>query len=246
VHLKTTFHAVVDGTSGDTYLEPVNAQFLNSSLVARGSIEGQEGVKGKTISLQVTMDKARIEDLLRLVMKGNKPPVLTGAVQLKTKFDIPPGKDDVIDKIRLDGNLKIANARFSDNAIQDKVDTLSRKGSGRPGDEQIDNVASNLSSHLVLKDTMATLPDLTFSVPGARVDLQGTYDLDEELIDFDGHLRLDAKISQTMTGFKSILLKVVDPLFKRDGAGAVLPIRITGTRSDPSFKLDVKKALKRK
>src|SRR4051812_35288843 len=74
-------------------------------------------------------------------------------------------------------------------------------------DEKIDNVASNLSSHLILKDTMATLPDLTFSVPGAMVDIHGTYDLDEEMIDFEGHLRLDATVSQTFTGFKSFLLK---------------------------------------
>jgi hypothetical protein len=246
VHLKTKFTAVVDGTSGDTYLEPVEAQFLNSTLIARGSVTGQEGVHGKTISLQVTMEKARMEDLLHLVMKGNKPPILTGAVQLTTKFDIPPGEDDVIDKIRLNGNLKIANARFSDDTIQDKVDTLSKKGSGRPKDQEIDNVASNLTGHFTLKDTVANLSELTFSVPGAMVELHGTYDLDDESLDFEGHLRLDAKVSQTMTGFKSFLLKVVDPLFKRDGAGAVIPIRISGTRSEPSFKMDVKKALKRK
>src|SRR5581483_9143871 len=38
VHLKTDFHAVVDGTNGDTLLEPVNATFLNSSVLARGGV----------------------------------------------------------------------------------------------------------------------------------------------------------------------------------------------------------------
>jgi hypothetical protein len=38
----------------------------------------------------------------------------------------------------------------------------------------------------------------------------------------------------------------VDPLFRKRGAGAVLPIRISGTRKDPKFGLDVAKALKRK
>ena len=32
-------------------------------------------------------------------------------------------------------------------------------------------------------------------------------------------------------GVKGTLLKVVDPLFRRDGAGAVLPIRIRSGRS---------------
>jgi hypothetical protein len=41
------------------------------------------------------------------------------------------------------------------------------------------------------------------------------------------------------TGWKSLLLKAVDPFFKKDGAGAVLPIKITGTKSDPHFGLNL-------
>ncbi|HEY1424784.1 MAG TPA: hypothetical protein VGF20_15120, partial [Candidatus Acidoferrum sp.] len=40
---------------------------------------------------------------------------------------------------------------------------------------------------------------------------------------------------QTMTGVKSVLVKPLDPLFKKDGAGTVIPIRITGTRDEPVF-----------
>src|ERR1035438_9121035 len=38
VPLHTDFHATVDGTTGDTYLEPVKARILNTSLVANGSV----------------------------------------------------------------------------------------------------------------------------------------------------------------------------------------------------------------
>jgi hypothetical protein len=44
---------------------------------------------------------------------------------------------------------------------------------------------------------------------------------------------------------KRIFLKPIDPLFRRDGAGAVLPIKIGGTRGDPSFKLDIGRVLTR-
>jgi hypothetical protein len=47
------------------------------------------------------------------------------------------------------------------------------------------------------------------------------------------------------TGIKHVLLKPVDPLFRRDGSGTVLPIRIGGTRGTPSFKLELGQALKR-
>ena len=43
VPLHTEFHAIVDGTDGDTYLEPVKAHFLHSSFTA----ERQGGTSGK-------------------------------------------------------------------------------------------------------------------------------------------------------------------------------------------------------
>src|SRR5204863_250845 len=66
VPLSTEFHAIVDGTSGDTYLEPVKATILHSSLVARGSVLRVKESKGHRIVLDVAVDHARIEDLLEL------------------------------------------------------------------------------------------------------------------------------------------------------------------------------------
>jgi len=86
---------------------------------------------------------------------------------------------------------------------------------------------------------------LSFDVPGAAVQVSGKYGLADEALDFDGTLALQAKLSQTTTGFKSTLLKLFDPLFSRKGSGAVVPFEITGTRANPSFKLDVKRALAR-
>ena len=89
------------------------------------------------------------------------------------------------------------------------------------------------------------LPGLRFSVQGARVDLDGRYSLRDQGLNFAGALRLDAPVSQTVTGFKSILLKPIDPLFRRNGAGTHLPIRISGTVSQPSFGVDAKKVFSR-
>ena len=49
---------------------------------------------------------------------------------------------------------------------------------------------------------------------------------------------MQAKISQTVTGAKSILLKAVDPFFRKNGQTEV-PIKITGQREHPSFGLDL-------
>ena len=57
---------------------------------------------------------------------------------------------------------------------------------------------------------------------------------------------LDARVSQTITGWKSWLLTLADPLFGRKGGGSAVPIRISGTRDAPHVGLDVKRALRRK
>jgi hypothetical protein len=61
---------------------------------------------------------------------------------------------------------------------------------------------------------------------------------------FDGTLRMKATLSEAAGGgVKSFFLKAVDPFFRKRNAGAVLPIKVRGTRSDPKFGLDVVKAL---
>jgi hypothetical protein len=72
-------------------------------------------------------------------------------------------------------------------------------------------------------------------VPGAKIALSGVYNLNGETLDFHGTARLDAHVSQMVTGWKSILLKPVDPFFAKHGAGTELPVAITGTRANPQI-----------
>ena len=67
--------------------------------------------------------------------------------------------------------------------------------------------------------------------------LTGRYSLDGKEFDFRGKARLEAKLSQTVTGWKSLVLKPVDPLFHKHGAGTEVAVKITGTQSEPHFGL---------
>ena len=158
---------------------------------------------------------------------------------VRTKIVIPPGHRDVVDKLILarvrclECSLKVS--------IQDKVETLSR-GQGETDDNESDgDVASNLKGSFQLKDGVMEFSEISFGVPGALIQLHGTYGLRSEEIDFHGTARMEAKLSEMTTGFKSFLLKAVDPFFKKGKAGAVIPIKITGTRKQPAFGLDLLK-----
>jgi hypothetical protein len=237
VALNTTFSATVDGTNGDTILHPVQAHFLNSFIIANGEVVKTPGAKGRNITLDATVDKGRIEDMLWLAVKSD-PPIMTGTLKLRTKLDLPPSDADIIDRLRLKGEFGVGGARFSSPDVSGKIQTLSRKAQGQPEDQDAGSSVSALKGNFVLDNGTIAFRGLTFSVTGARVALDGGYNLEKEALDFHGKLRMDAKLSQTMTGYKSFLLKPFDPFFRKHGATEV-PIKVTGTRDHPTFGLDL-------
>ena len=82
-------------------------------------------------------------------------------------------------------------------------------------------------------------------MPGAEVRLEGTYGLVSQRIDFRGELRLEAKVSEMTSGWKSFFLKIVDPLFQTKDAGSVIPIKIGGTPDAPSLGVEVGRVFSR-
>jgi hypothetical protein len=235
-HLTAQYQAVIDGTDGNTYLQPVTGQFGHTSLTAQGSVEAQPGVQGKTVSLDVVVQQGRIEDMLLLAMKGQ--PIMTGSVHFHAQLVVPPGDIDVTQKVMLNGAMTMDSATFSKLDVQEKVNELSHRGEGKPEESNDENsVASDLKGQFKVNKGVITLNGFSFTVPGVSVDLNGTYGLLNREMDFRGSARLIAKISQTTTGWKSFLLKAVDPIFKRKNVGAEIPLRITGTPDKPSFGL---------
>jgi hypothetical protein len=241
VHLTTQFHAIVDGTNGNTYLRPVKAHFLKSDIVTNGQVAGEKGKKGKSIALDVDMQKAYVQDVLALAAKG--APMLTGAIALKAKLLLPPGKERVLQKMQLGGRFDLSDAQFTQDKIKNAVDDLSRRGQGKPKDTSIANVASEFRGDFNLRNGTITFGTLQFVTQGAAAQVKGSYGISSGDINFVGDVRLDAKVSQTMTGAKHVLLAPFDPLFNKHGAGTYLPVQVGGTREKPDIKLQWKKLL---
>ncbi|HUL35679.1 MAG TPA: AsmA-like C-terminal region-containing protein [Candidatus Eisenbacteria bacterium] len=238
VPLHTEFSATVDGTNGDTQLHPVSAVLVRSLIIAEGSVERVPGASGHLISIEATVPNGRIQDFLELATRSEKP-ILTGPVKIKAKLVIPPGKEHALDKISLDGHFGVEDGSWSNPAMREKIESLSRHALGKPEQEDAGSAITDIRGDFTIRKGVLHFSRLTFHVEGAAVDLAGTYAMRQGTLDLTGHLTLQAKLSQTVTGTKSLLLKVFDPFFEKKGAGAVLPIHISGTREKPVFGVSV-------
>ena len=241
--LKTRYQAVVDGTKGDVELTAVDIQLGRSVLHARGVVEGTKGIKGKRVTLNVTSDAVDLADLLTFVT-STTPPAARGTLVLDTAFDLPRGDGDVLDRLELAGSFRAEQLAFTSADTQNKIDSLSRSGQGRPNDASISDVASRVRSVFVLANGILTFKSLAFDVRGASIRMAGTYALEPRAMSLSGEVRLVASASQTQTGFKSLVLKPFDPLLRDKSAGTLLAIHVRGTADKPDIGLDVGKTLK--
>ncbi len=235
VKLDTEYQAVVDATNGDTLLTRVDAQFGRSSLRASGGVVHVPGVKGRELQLDVAMQRGRLEDVLPLAVDGPKP-TMFGAIALDAHLQLPPGERDVIERLRLTGNLRIKDGTFTDPGVQEKLRTLSLRAS--PEDDTVPaTVRSDFYGKFDLNRAALHLDPLNFDVPGALVEIKGRYGVRNGSLAFAGQLWMDAKLSSAVGGWKALLLKPFDPLFRKNGR-TFIPITITGERAKPSFGVD--------
>jgi len=241
VHLTTQFHAVVDGTNGNTYLQPVNAHFLNSNItVVQGEIAGKAGQKGKTIALDVDAHEARVEDFLTLAAKSD-PPMLTGHIKLEAAVVIPPGSEPVLQKLLVNGQFDISDAKFTNDTLKKVIAELSRRGQGKPNDTSIEDVPAEFLGDFQLLKSDLHFSKLQFVVPGVAARMNGSYGLHTQQLDFVGDVSLNARVSQMVTGAGRWILLPFDLIFMKHGAGTYVPLSISGTRSQPQIKVNWKK-----
>jgi len=246
VPLTTQFSAYVDATRGDTFLNNVTADFWKTHLVAHGSIASSTTGKGKIALIDLSSNKARIEDILRLFITAERAP-MSGGMTLQLHAEIPSGSEAFLKRVRLRGGFGIAGGSFSPST-QEGIDKLSAgaRGENEKEKEDPETVLTNLAGKLNLAGGTATFSGLSFSVPGAAADMQGTYNILNHKIDLRGQMRVDSKISNTTNGSKAFFLKMMEPFFKKKRKGEIVPVRISGSYEHPTFGLDLddKKAQK--
>jgi hypothetical protein len=129
----------------------------------------------------------------------------------------------------------VLQGRFLRSKIQASIDSLSKRAQGETKRSDTDTAVSRMTGEFHLENAAIRFQKLSFGIPGADLDLAGDYNLDSTGLDFGGTLKLQATVSQMVTGWKSLVLRPVDRLFEKGGAGIYLPIRIDGTSKAPRF-----------
>ena len=249
--IESRFHSFVNALNGDVRLEHVETAVVKTNVLARGAVQGFPGRKGKVTALDLNVGNGRIQDILRLFIKEPRSPIV-GIVSFRTHVTIPPEGRPFEQEVVLVGDFGIDEGRFTKTETQKKVEGLSERAQGKKtgekgkGDENDDDdedssrVISGLKGHVVLKDGVATLTNISFSVPGAVAYMHGTFNLLNERIDFHGVLRTDAEFSKVGGGgIKSIFLKPFDAIFKKEPKGAEIPVKLTGTYAHPQPGLEL-------
>ena len=244
VPMTSAFEAVLDGTNGDLVLTKVVTTLGESAFETSGRVLRVKGTGGRHISLAVkTPARADVADVLRLLVDGAHPP-LSGRLSLDGTLELPPGPADVIARIAVAGAFRLTRARFANADVQGKVDELSRRGQGKPSDETIARVPYDMRGEVRLRRQQLTLSSVVFTAPGASIDAAGTYGLASEALEFRGVATLDAAMSRTLTGARRLLLRPIDPLFRKGGAGTRLVVDVRGTKTAPVVDLDVGASLR--
>jgi hypothetical protein len=251
--IESRFASFVNGLNGDVHLEHVESTIVKTNVLAKGSIEEEPGPRGKTTSLDLN-GRGRIQDVLRLFIKEPRSPIV-GAISFRAHVTIPPEGRPFEKEVILVGDFGIEDSHFTKPETQKKVDNLSERAEGKKTEgkekgkkeeerdsdaDEPERVVTDLKGHVVLKNGVATLTNISFRVPSAVAYMHGTFNLVNDKIDFHGVLKTDAEFSKVGGGgIKSIFLKPFDAVFKKKPKGSEIPVKMTGTYSHPEPGLEI-------
>lgn len=239
--LAVAYRANVNGTNGDTQLKELAARFDHTTAGFRGSIAHAGAADGKTASIDILTTTGRVEDILQLFISSKTAP-MSGAFTFSGHVDIPPGPAPFLRRLKMVGDFGVAQGKFASAKTESDLTRLSNSSQKHQKDESdrpSSNVLSNLRGHGSAVDGVATLSNVSFTIPGATARIHGTYGLIDYKVDLHGTLLTSGNPSQAATGFKSLMVKVITPFLKKQHSEKLVPFKITGSYSKINTSLDM-------
>jgi hypothetical protein len=141
-----------------------------------------------------------------------------------------------LDRLHVAGEFDVPSEMLTKPGIEQSISAFSQRmennrahrNSNKPPDRNPD-VFSSLQGPVSISSGIASSPHLLFRVPGASVTLHGTYSFRDRRVHLTGMLVMAAGISHATTGWKSALLALVSPFFRRKHhPGSKIRIAVVG------------------
>ncbi len=230
VALSGSLQCTVNGLDSDVILHQIVVKTGETVIDAGGEDRGSP----KVADLDVTVARGRAQDLLRPFLQDEAP--ITGLVWLKAHAHVAAADRDAefLQRLSVDGGFDVPDERLTNRATERTLSAFSQRAQeAKPSNDDDTSgssadVLSSVEGKVTIRDGMVSTKRLTFQIPGADANLNGTYNLRNGTVHLVGNLRMKSDISHTATGFKSFLLKPLIPFFKKKKAGAVVPIVVKG------------------
>ncbi len=234
VRIDGVYQVTVNGKTRDVQIHQAMVKTAGNTITASGSVAGSP----KTVDVTFSGQNCRVAPLLDMVEEST--PAVDGLVSFAARAQFRQGKARFLQRLRLEGDASVEELRFAQGGTQGKVDAFSaRVRKSGEDDPPGDAVTVSAQSDTRFADGVAYFPDIAVALPGARVQLHGTFNLLNTRIDLTGKAELDKTVSHAVTGWKSVLLMPLDPFFKHGKAGAVVSVAVTGTAAHPKVGQDV-------
>ncbi len=244
VAVSGSVQCTVNGLNSDVVLHQIVVKTGQTEIDAGGADIGSP----KVVDLDLTVNKGRAQDLLKPFLQDEVP--ITGVASLKAHAHVAADEGNVtfFQRLTVEGGFDVPDERLTSRSTERSLSAFSQraqtgkpdkaldakagKASGKSGGDDAgsgsSDVLSSLQGQVAIRDGVVSTKRITFEVPGAKANLHGTYSLIDSKVHLAGDLKMQADISHTATGFKSVLLKPLAPFFKKKKAGAVVPIAVTG------------------
>lgn len=224
-------HCTVNGLTGEVAFHQVEVRSGTTTILANGSVAGTP----KVTHLEIAIANGRVQDVLRPFLHRAVP--LTGPVELRGHADLEPVQAGVgfLKRLHVDGTFDVPAGRATDPTMEKTLTDFSRRaqthdevhGKEQAADPEADAL-STLKGPAQIQNGVVSSSDLTFAVPGAQATLQGFFRFHDETVHLTGNMAMQAGISHAVTGFKSFLLKPLDPFLRKGNVGTVVPIAVVG------------------
>ena len=233
--------ANVNGLTGEVVFHQIRAETGKTVVTAVGAVQGSP----KETNLDVEITNGRAQDVMRPFMEREVP--VTGAVWLKCHAFLARSSagQGFLQRLHVDGTFEIPKEILTNKNKEKNLTDFSKRAQGDEGGDEANkanaadsDALSSLKGNASIRDGVATSHGLRFEVAGASANFDGTFNFHTEAVRMIGTMAMHSDFSHITTGFKSWLLKPLNPFMKKKAAGAVVPIAVTGTPGKYQVSLD--------